>query len=151
MVLPYPAIRSCSKEYQIKPVLLANSRRHVWFDGLVCPDENAHFRQIVNQLKPRNFQLFGKLLNDDWRFSADGFVHSSVHRAVTSDRVSVAQDGPVESRENCSNSTGAPCAVAIDFGPPIKCISGPRNYPKIEPGSNRWWSPSTDDTSGNRA
>ena len=61
-----------SSKYQSKPVLLANSRPHLWLDALANPDENAHVRQIVNQLKPRNFQSFGKLFNDDRGLDVDG-------------------------------------------------------------------------------
>jgi hypothetical protein len=49
-------------------------------------------------------------------------------------------------RESCKSSIVAPCAVAPDFVRPKECI-----HPRIEPNSNRWWSPSTDDTSGNPA
>jgi hypothetical protein len=51
----------------------------------------------------------------------------------------------VESRENCSNSIGAPCTVAIDFVPPKECISGCRIRPKTEPGSEKTQSPQDKD------
>ena len=62
-----------------------------------------------------------------------------------SGRVSV-----VESRENCNNSIGVPCAAEPDSVLPKKCISGRRTHPKTEPGLNWWWSPSNDGTSDNR-
>jgi hypothetical protein len=37
----------------------------------------------------------------------------------------------VQRQENCSNSIVAPCAVAPDFVPPKKCISGAKTTPKL--------------------
>jgi hypothetical protein len=41
----------------------------------VCSDKNEHVRQIINQLKPRNPDLFGKLFYDNWRLGVDDFAH----------------------------------------------------------------------------
>jgi hypothetical protein len=61
------------ENYQSITVLLTNKRRHLWLDALVNSDKNGHVRQIVNQLKARNFQSLGKFLNDYRRLDVNGF------------------------------------------------------------------------------